>query len=233
METKTNEMRGIRLGAALIGLICAGTVGAQQQQLNAGSDRSSSRAQTASCATVDWAKDLLAIYPRIADGCQEVILVDNLKWARFDADYVRSDSRSNTVTLNFQNRQGRPMGDLILQPPAGQVAFIDGRSVPISDLRRGQQLNVYVPEGMFAAALVPGARPEQLAQIVREPITPAQANPAPADLLAQANPAPVRTTARRLPSTAGPLPLFALGGLMSLLGGLGLTIRRRLFARSA
>jgi hypothetical protein len=86
---------------------------------------------------------------------------------------------------------------------------------------------------MFAVAIEPDAPPEQLAQIVLEPISPAQANPAQAELLAQTDPAPARaTTARRLPATAGLLPLFALAGLMSLLGGLGLTIRRRLLNRS-
>jgi hypothetical protein len=227
METKTNDMSGIRLGAALIGMICAGSAGAQQQQLDATSDLASSSAQTASCSDVAWANDLLALYPRIAEGCQEVVVVDGVKWARFDADFVRSDGRSGTVTLNFKNREDRPMGDLILRPKSEQSVFIDGRSVRISQLRRGQQLNLYVPEGMFAAGVEPGAPIEQLAQIVREPAIPAQANPAPSPLLAQADPAPAGPSARRLPSTAGPLPLFALAGLLSLLGGLGLTIRRR------
>jgi len=35
-----------------------------------------------------------------------------------------------------------------------------------------------------------------------------------------------------LPNTAGPLPLIALGGLLSLFGGLGLSIRRKLSKRT-
>ena len=67
---------------------------------------------------------------------------------------------------------------------------------------------------------------EQLAQIVRQPTSQAQT-----PLLAQADRVPAGTSTRRLPSTAGPLPLFALAGLISVLSGLGLTIRRRFLAR--
>ena len=75
----------------------------------------------------------------------------------------------------------------------------------------------------------PGAPPEQLAEIVVTPVElraqVVQAATGP--LLAQVNPPPTQS----LPNTAGPLPLFALAGLISLLGGFGLTIRRRFFAR--
>jgi hypothetical protein len=224
MRTNRNEVSGIRLGAALIGLICAGTVAAQQQLDTSNLPRS--RVQASSCAEVDWAKDLLALYPRIAEGCQEVVLAEGVKWARFDADFVRSDSRNGTVTLNFRNRQGTPMGNLVLKPAAEQRVLIGGRTYPFSGLTRGQQLNLYVPEGIFAVAIEPGAPSEQLAQIVRQPTSQAQT-----PLLAQADRVPAGTSTRRLPSTAGPLPLFALAGLISVLSGLGLTIRRRFLAR--
>ena len=224
-------MNGMRLGAALIGLVCAGTAGAQQQLDT--SNLARSQVQAASCTEVDWAQDLLALYPRIAEGCQEVVLAEGVKWARFDADLVHSDSRNGTVTLNFKNRQGRSMGDLVMRPATEQRVLINGRRYRFSELTRGQQLNLYVPEGMFAVAVEPGAPPEQTAQIVREPVSPAQANPAPAQLLAQADLAPAPApTAQRLPATAGPLPWLALAGLISLLSSLGLTIRRRFLARS-
>jgi LPXTG cell wall anchor motif len=227
MEMNTKELNGIRLGAALIGLICASTAGAQQQ-LDTG-NLAKSRVQAATCTEVDWATDLLALYPRIGEACQEVVIAEGVKWARFDADFVRADNRDSTVTLNFKNRQGRAMGDLVLKPATAQRVLVDGRSMRFSQLTRGQQLNLYIPEGMFAVAIEPGAPPEQLAQIVRQPTSPAQANPA--QLLAQ-NPTPRATTAQRLPATAGPLPFFAVAGLMSVLGGLGLTIRRRFLTRS-
>jgi hypothetical protein len=151
-----------------------------------------------------------------------VIVVEGQKWARFAADLV-STNRDGSVTLDFNDRQGRSMEELTLMPAAGQTVAIGGRNYRFSELVSGQELSLYVPEGVFAVALEPGAAPERLAQIVREPVQVAQAEPAPSPtvLLAQAEPA--RTPAR-LPNTAGPLPLVALGGLVALLAGMGLTV---------
>jgi hypothetical protein len=188
--------------------------------------------QAASCAEVAWDRQLLAQYPRLAEGCQEVIVVNGQKWARFAADLLRTN-RDGSVTLDFNDRQGRSMQELTLMPGPDQTVEIAGRDYPFSDLERGQELNLYVPEGVYAIGLVPGAAPERLARIVREPIQVAQAQPAPAAAtqLAQAEP-PARTP-DRLPSTAGSLPLLALGGLVSLLAGMGLAIRRRFLVRSS
>jgi len=81
-----------------------------------------------------------------------------------------------------------------------------------------------------APILGPGAAPDELAEIVLEI---ARVSPEPADtgpLLAQA-PRTQGRTPELLPDTAGPLPLLALAGAVSLLGGLCLTIKRRLSSR--
>lgn len=226
METKMKELSGIRAAATLVGLLCASAAGAQQQPPLETRDLPNTRVEAASCAEVSWERQLLTQYPRIAEGCQEVIVVDGQKWARFAADLVRTN-RDGSVTLDFNDREGRSMEQLTLMPGEGQTVAIGGRNYRFSELIRGQELNLYVPEGVFAIGLEPGAPRERLAQIVAEPVQLAQAEPAPAPQLAQAEPA--RTPAR-LPSTAGPLPLVALGGLVSLLAGLGLAIRRRFFA---
>lgn len=72
-----------------------------------------------------------------------------------------------------------------------------------------------------------GAPPEQMAQIVREPIQLAQAQPTPTP---QPAAQPAAQTKQMLPRTTGMLPLVALAGLLSALGGIGLGLRRRLLA---
>jgi hypothetical protein len=220
METKMSTMGEVRLAATLIGIICAGTVGAQQLDTR---NLAEPRVQAATCADVEWEQNLLEQYPRIGEGCQEVVVVEGVKWARFDAEFVRRDR--DGVTMDFKDRQGRSMEEITVLPAPEQRVSIQGREYQFSELTRGQQLNVYVPERMFAVSVEPGAPAELLAQIVPAPVTAAQAERA--ELLAQAEPAPTRITAQRLPDTAGPLPLLLLGGLASLLGGLGLAIRRR------
>ena len=80
-----------------------------------------------------------------------------------------------------------------------------------------------------AVATEPGAPAEELALIVVRPVKLREQVPT-GPLLAQVNLPPERTL-QTLPDTAGPLPLFALAGLISLLAGLVLTISRRFLAR--
>lgn len=223
MRTKTVSARGPHAAITLIGLICAGTAGAQQEALDT-RDLPDPQVQRGSCAEVVWERELLAQYPRLAEGCQEVVIVNDQKWARFEAEFVQA-SRDGLVTLDFNDRQGRSMEQLTLQLPADQNIELDGRDYSLSELDRGQELNLYVPEGIFAFALEPGAPAERLASIVAEPIAVAQAEPVPAP---QQRQVVAQRTPDRLPATAGPLPFVALGGLLSLLAGLGLTVTRRL-----
>ena len=217
------------LAAALLGCLAAGPSLAQQQldTRNLGA----AGIGAADCAEVAWNRELLVQYPRIAEGCQEVIISNGEKWARFEANLVRAD-RDGSVTLEFNDRQGRSMDELTLMPAADQRVRVDGREYEFAQLTRGQLLNFYVPEGIFAVAVEPGAPAERRAAIMSPGALLAQAeSPAPganlqpprADALAP-RAAPI---ARQLPSTAGPLPFILLAGLISLLGGLGLTITRR------
>jgi hypothetical protein len=210
--------------AALIGALCLSAAGAQPLDTR---DLPTSSVAAASCAEVTWDEEMLALYPRIAEGCQEVVISNDARWARFAAEYVRSD-RDGLVTLDFKDREGLLLEQVTVTPAPEQRVRIDGRPYRFSELTRGQPLNVYVPESIFAVAVEPGAPPEQLAQIVRDPIRLAQAEPAPQ--LAQADRVPAQPEPR-LPSTAGPLPLLLIAGVMSALAGLGLTIRRRFKAK--
>jgi hypothetical protein len=126
--------------------------------------------------------------------------------------------------LNFKNRQGRSLETLTVMPTTAQRVHIGSREYRFSELTEGQTVSLYMPEGVFALASAVGEPPEQFAPIVREPIQLAQAEPAPQPA-AQSD-----QTKQMLPRTAGPLPLVAVAGLLSILGALGLGIRRRFFA---
>ena len=163
METKLNEVGGIRIAATLIGLVCASAAGAQQRLDTANLAEPS--VQAASCAEVAWESTLLERYPTIGEGCQEVVIAEGRRWARFEADLVQNN-RDGSVTLDFKNRQGESIDELRLMPSPGQRVSIQGQTYRFSELTPGQELNLYVPEGIFAVASEPGAPAEQLAQIV-------------------------------------------------------------------
>lgn len=168
----------------------------------------------AECRAVNWNAQLLAEFPRLAEACHEVIVFDSERWARFETELVNVN-RDGSVTSNFRNREGRNMGDITIMPPSDQVVTIDGREQRFADLRPGTILNVYVPEDAYSFAFAPRAPVEQHARVV-------EIQPAP-----YTAPARVASTRSTLPSTAGPLPLLAIGGVLALLGGLGFTIRRK------
>jgi len=172
---------------------------------------------TASCQAVHWNTQLLTTYPWAVAACQEVVMLNGEKWARFEADFkgMNPDGSFNAMFVDRQNRQQQ---SIALMPNPGQMVLLDDREYAFSSLRNDQRLNFYVPEGMYGFTVTPGAPPAQLVKVVEQPapvVAPVR--------MAQADRRPVAV----LPATAGPLPLLALGGLFSLLGGLGLTLRRR------
>lgn len=183
----------------------------------------------ASCTDVNWHRDLLGKYPWVADACHEVVIVDGQKWARFEADFQRIN-RDGSIVSDFKNRQGRSRGNIELMPGPDQRVTLDGRPHRFSELQRGQTLNFYVPEGMYGFSMTPGAPSTELVRVVETPVERVSA-PASEQRLARAEPRQTEPT-YRLPSTAGPLPLIALGGTLSLLAGLGLTLRRRFGSRN-
>ena len=221
MNTRLNVL-AMTSAALLLGLAWTGSSLAQQ----AAPAMPAPELDRVSCAEVDWHQNMMRDYPWVANGCHEAIVVDGQKWARFEAVFQQLN-RDGTITSNFRNDRGRSLGEVKLRPSPDQRVLLDGRPTRFSDLRRGQTLNFYAPEGMYAFATEPGAPPAEVVQIV-EP----QPTTQPPVQMAQAQPA-TTTRPTTLPATAGPLPIIALGGLLSLLAGTTLTMRRRFKTPSA
>jgi hypothetical protein len=198
---------------ALLGLALASTAVAQQLQ----EDFPAERTATASCDDIDWNKSMLQQHPNLIDACQEVVLVDDESWARFAARFVRVESNGD-VTFSVRDQRDRKIEDVTLDPLPGQVAYIDGRATEFNRLSTTDRISLYVPEGQYGFATQPVAQ-EQLATVV---VVPAEAPVVTTErTVAQRD-----TTRSVLPTTAGPLPWFALVGFLSMLGALGLTVRR-------
>lgn len=218
MKTKHIGTRKTGTAALLIGCMFAAT-SAFAQEGTASGDMPKPKAQKASCDVVNWRtgwdQELLSRFPNMEQGCHEVVIVDGKKWIRFEADFVRRNSNGSVVS-DFQSPRGRSIGQLTLKPAPEQRVLLDGREYRFSELSKGQSLNFYVPEGTLAFATTPDAPAERVAEVVvEEPVRMAEVDE-------------TRTTQRpdRLPQTAGPLPLVATGGVLFLMAGLGLGIRR-------
>lgn len=219
MKTTLNVVQRLRTAAVLglAALAAAAAPQAQEQQRFP-----TERTQRASCADIDWNQEMLGNHPGLITACQEVVTADGQIWARFEAKFVRVEP-DGSVTFSVRDARDRSIEEVRIVPTPGQVAYIDDRPIPFRQLRSRDAVNLYVPEGQYGFATQPGVPQEQVAAIV--PATPTAAATQP--MVAQ------RDLPAELPRTAGPLPWLALGGLLSLLGGLGLTLRRRCAPRAS
>jgi outer membrane protein OmpA-like peptidoglycan-associated protein len=155
---------GIRVAVAVALTSLGGSLAVSAQQLET-RVTDNAKISAASCAAVVWEERLLVEYPRIANACQEVVISDGTKWARFTGKFLRINQDGSIVTT-IDNRRGLSMGQLALMPAPEQRVLVNGRMVRFSDLPHGRQLDLYMAEGRFAVAMEPGAPVEQAAQIV-------------------------------------------------------------------
>ena len=126
----------------------------------------------------------------------------------------------------------------------GIKIFVDGKPRAVNELHEGNKLtatiittkppSIVTEKEVQATLAKTGAAPAAAAAAAPAPAPAPAPRPAPAPSAAQAAPPaaapaqqPVATTARRLPSTAGPLPTVGLAGLVSLAMGALATRRRR------
>ena len=199
----------LALSASLLGVAHA-----QQQEFPR------ERTQAKSCADVDWNRDMTMNHPRLVEACQEVVVAGDRNWARFQAKFTRVEPNGN-VLFSIRDSRDRPVEEVVLEPAAGQVAYIDNRATPFSQLRRDQVVSLYVPEGQYGFVSQPGAPLEQIAGVRRAPA------PAATPATTPTRTAAAQPRAAMLPATASPLPWFALAGVLFLIGALTLRLIRR------
>jgi hypothetical protein len=220
MKTTTT----LTLTSSLLALAMAGGVAAQAPDFPA------ERVAPRTCDDFDFERQMRSEHPRIVDACQEVVVAEGTQWARFNArfDQINPD---RTVTFKVLDRNERVVGDLTMMPSPGQVAYIDNREVPFDRLQPQDQLNLYAAEGRYGFSSRAGSTRDQFARPSRATTAQTAAAPRAAadetEWRADTRVAQQDRRASTLPRTAGPLPWFALGGALSLLGGLGLRLRRR------
>ena len=188
------------LSAACL-IACASAASAQSS-----TDRSFT-AVSDNCDSVTWSERAVATYPTIASACQGVEQRNGKRYVKFSGTVKRSENKGQRLVVNFKDG-----GEVTLTPPAETNLYVNGKKTPVADLARGDELNFYIAEDRLAAQF-----PETETQSARLVIVPIVVrDTAPSQQLAS------------LPSTAGPLPLLALAGTLSLgLGGLLSLYRRR------
>lgn len=204
----------IRFSAALLSFAITGIVFAQQT-----TQFPKEQVRKRSCADFGWNADMARQHPRVVKACQEVVIVNGVSWARLAADFTSIDN-DGTVNFSIHDQNNRYVEAVTIEPRAGQVAYINDRPTAFDHLHTSDTINLYVPEGQYGYATQPGVPVEELATAVSAPA------PASVDTQAEVAVADNAPPPATLPQTASDIPLLALGGLISLCGGLALSLRR-------
>ena len=161
------------------------------------------QSSTVTCADLNWSAEVLALNPDIASMCQTVYEKDGKLYAKTSVEVVRV--RGNTMTFRPKHTDGTLGDSRTVTLDSAWRANIGGRQYRASDLSRGQNLNVYLPEDRFALAVADDDGLDET------------------DMMA------IGAVATEMPTTASPLFLVGLaGGAFLALGGLLSGIRRRL-----
>lgn len=215
----------MRIVATAVAIACATAAEAQQADTPA---FDAPAVNGRSCTDLSWQKQIVARYPNIAAACQEVVVSNGVRYARFTGELAQVN-RDGSVRFDFKDRNGKSLGRATtLQPADAQRAVIEGRTYRLSELVPGQKLSVYVPEARLVVAMEPGAPPEAVAKMVFEEPRATVDEPLEPVRLAAATPAAASAPPARLPDTAGWTPLLVLFGVLALIGGVLSMTRRRM-----
>jgi hypothetical protein len=96
------------------------------------------------CADIKWNAALLKKYPNAPAGCQEIVVKDGKKFAKFDATVVTVNP--DGVSVRFLDPYGNP--GRIMKIQAGKDARVDiaGEKVEYAKLKKDQKMTFYIPE---------------------------------------------------------------------------------------
>ncbi len=199
-------------------LLLATSVNSQAQPLGISGgapDTSIDRSFEASpkdCADVRWSQAVLQSFPSIGSACQAIEQRNGKTYVKLAGSVESVRNGGKQIRVDFKDG-----GTLTFQPTPQTALYMDGKRTPFASLANGTGLNFYIPEDRLQAEVQPD--PNRVAFL----IFPIAVRPSPDSSMAM--------NSRELPRTAGPLPLLALGGGLSLLAGGIATFRRKLTAK--
>ncbi len=175
--------------------VSAGTAMAQEKAMSS----------TVTCDDLNWSAEVLARNPNVPQYCRAVYEKDGKLYAMGRAEVVRV--RGNRMTFRPIFPDGTRDDSRSVELPSSWRANIGGRQYRASDLMRGQELNIYIPEDRFALAIEDESSEglgDETIHVVEEEVV-------------------------EMPTTASPLFLIGLaGGAFLALGGMLSGLRRRL-----
>ena len=110
------------------------------------------KAQDVSCNAIDWKPQILERFQGIDQACQEVVVRDGKRFARFEVKLIRA-RRDGNVRVRMTLRDGSRVNRTFYAPADFRVGSRTGRSkFRLSELSSGDYLDIYIPESRITSA---------------------------------------------------------------------------------
>ena len=165
----------------------------------------SSLASALTCDEVVFTEEITSKFADAHNACIEVVERDGQSFVKMNVEFLSSSG--GRLTFRFKNKDGSFGPTHSVSPGSDWRANIAGRSLRARDLTRGQELSVYLPSDRWEAHVTSTDMVVETFSLII--ITRAEAEP------------------MMLPSTASKMPLFALFGVLALLGAGMIRVKRR------
>ena len=120
------------------------------------------------CADLQWSEQVLNANPDIAHACRGVFEKDGVLYAKATIEVTRV--QGNTLrfrTLRTDGKLGKPRSVTLNKQ---WRVNIDGREYRLSDLNKGQRMNIYLPQDRFALTVMDsrGAQASPIEEVIDE-----------------------------------------------------------------
>jgi hypothetical protein len=109
-------------------------------------------AQDVSCDAIDWKPQILERFQGIDQACQEVVVRDGKRYARFEV-MVKRVWKNGNVKVRMALRDGSRVDRTFYAPLDFRVDSYTGRTqFQVAQLVPGEYLDVYIPETRITSA---------------------------------------------------------------------------------
>ena len=108
---------------------------------------------TVACSEFKYSEAFLRKYPRAPGACIEGRVKDGMSYARFDAKvYISSPA---FMTVQLLDRAGNTVTTFSFKPAPGARVQVDGKEERFADVKPGEALTLWVPEGLMEVRALP------------------------------------------------------------------------------
>ena len=108
------------------------------------------------CSSLRYSDGFLEKYPKAPAACREARIYKGETYLKVQGKvYVNEDPM---LSLDLLDPYGNSLGTVLIRKPQALRVLIDGKAIDAFDLRRDEELTVWVPKSFFSAQPVVAAQ---------------------------------------------------------------------------